>query len=639
MGGQGALFDPSDGAVATGGRRRPRHSGEPVRIAEPVEGTVVRVVPDVRGMRQELDYLVPSPADADVEVGTLVDVEVGGRRLRAWVVAVDVEPPVGVALRSVLRVRSVGPEPAVTALTEWGAWRFAGARSALLGTASAPVLVRPSDGDAAGSTPDASDAEGQADPALRSAAAELAASALGLPAAGLFDPGARVVRLPPAADPTPLVVAASQLGPVLVVTPTQAQAGRLRHALGTRGRPVVGLPSGWAAARDGGVSVVGSRVAAWAPCHPLAAIIVLDEHDEALSQEHTPTWHARTVAVERAKQAGVPCLLVSAVPSLEALTVAPVVAPSRSAERAGWPILDVVDQRVADPLLPGLVSERLVGLLRGGGRVVCILNRTGRARLLACDSCESLARCTACGAAVHQDGAGDLVCGLCGASRPVVCDGCGRTRLRTVRRGVSRVREDLEALVGERVDELTAAGEVADGAPTLSRVVVGTTAALHRIAHADVVAFLDFDQELSAPRWRAAEDALGLLALAGRRVAPRSAPSPGRVVVQTSIPDHPVLTAARNGDPERFVVGEAELRAELGWPPASAVALVSHGAAAAYVAGIDAGGPAGNGVEVLGPHEDRWIVRAPDHTTLCDALAAAPRPPGRLRVEVDPRQF
>jgi primosomal protein N' (replication factor Y) len=638
VGGQGALFDPPDAGAGAGRGRAHRRSdrsgiadGSPAGTgAVPAPGTVVRVVPDVRGMRQELDYLVPAPADADVDVGSLVDVEVGGRRLRAWVVALGVDPPEGVTLRPVLRLRSVGPDPAVTELTAWGAWRFAGARSALLGTASAPVLVR--------SVP-AGDTTGRADEGVRVAAAEAAAHALGIPAAGLFDPGARVVRLPPATDPTPLVIAAARLGPLLVVTPTQARAGVVLGALRAQGVRVVGLPSGWASARGGGVSVVGTRVAAWAPCHPPAAVIVLDEHDEALSQEHTPTWHARTVAVERAARAQVPCLLVSPVPSLEALDAGPVVAPSRAVERAGWPILDVVDQRVADPLLPGLVSERLVGLLRGSGRVVCILNRTGRARLLACDSCESLARCVACGAAVGQDGSGDLVCRLCGASRPVVCENCGRTRLRTVRRGVSRVREDLEALVGERVDELTAAGDDPHRSRPLSRVVVGTTAALHRIERADVVAFLDFDQELTAASWRAAEDALGLLALAGRRVAPRSDPSPGRVLVQTSLPDHPVLAAARNGDPARFAAEEVLQRVALGWPPASAVALVSHAAAASYVAAIDAGGPGGNGVEVLGPHEDRWIVRAPDHATLCSALAAAPRPPGRLRIEVDPRQF
>lgn len=629
MGGQGALFDvpgQTRGAgPSTAAAQRRRAGGADAVVAGQPDGVVVRVVPDVRGMRQELDYLVVPPDDTLVEVGSLVDVVVGRRRLRAWVVAIGVDPPPGVALRPVVRLRSVGPEPAVTELTAWGAWRFAGARSALLATASAPVLVPPG----APRRPAVAGQDGDAERNLRRRAASArVAEALGVSAEGLFDPGTRVVRLAPSVDALPLVSAAASIGPTLVVTPSQAHASELLASLG---RGAVGLPAGWAAARAGGVSVVGTRVAAWAPCHPLAAVIVLDEHDEALAQEHTPTWHARTVAIERARQAGVPCLLVSAVPSLEALAAGPVVATPRARERAGWPVVDVVDQRLADPLLPGLISERLVGLLRGSGRVVCILNRTGRARMLACDSCGSLARCTACGAALSHDAGGDLVCGACGERRPMLCDGCGRTRLRAVRRGVTRVREDLEAMVGESVSELTASGATTPG-ERLARVVVGTSAALHRLRRADVVAFLDFDQELTAPRYRAAEEALALLARAGRLVGPRSAAEPGRVLVQTSVPDHPVLAAALHGDPARFAAAELVRRQDLAWPPASAVALVSRAGAATYVAGIDTNGS----VEVLGPDEDRWVVRAPQHQALCDALDLAVRPPERLRIEVDP---
>jgi hypothetical protein len=77
---------------------------------------------------------------------------------------------------------------------------------------------------------------------------------------------------------------------------------------------------------------------------------------------------------------------------------------------------------------------------------------------------------------------------------------------------------------------------------------------------------------------------------------------------------------------------EATRRALLGFPPVTALAEVSGPAAAAFVDGL--GAPLG--LELLGPSDGRWLVRAPDHATLCDALAAAPRPAGRLRVAVDP---
>ena len=270
--------------------------------------------------------------------------------------------------------------------------------------------------------------------------------------------------------------------------------------------------------------MVGTRAAAWAPVGDLGAIVVIDEHDEAHRQEQAPTWHARDVALERARRAGVPCVMTSPCPSLEALDVGRLIPPSRADERAGWPVVDVVDMRRQDPRT-GLLPPALVRLLRSDRRVLCVLNRTGRARLLACKACGELARCERCDAAVAQPG-DQLVCTRCGTVRPAVCASCGASRLRTLRQGVTRVRDEIAALIGEPVDEVTAAS----GSPTAprSRVVVGTEATLHQIDRADAVAFLDFDQELLAPRYRAAEQALGLLARAARVVGRQGRRRPAR---------------------------------------------------------------------------------------------------------------
>ncbi len=287
----------------------------------------------------------------------------------------------------------------------------------------------------------------------------------------------------------------------------------------------------------------------------------------------------------------------------------------------------------------------MIGAVRDGGTVVLVLNRKGRARLLACGVCREVARCERCGAAVSQaggprlgrrpsargDGAvgsspggtGEVVCGRCSTTRPPVCLHCGSSRLRTLRVGVTRAREELEALAGCPVGEVTAqTGPLPDAS-----VLVGTEAVLHRVHAADAVVFLDFDQELLAPRYRAAEEALALLARASRLVGGRR--RAGRVLVQTRVPQHQALLAAVNADPGRLAVGEAGIRHALRLPPAVAMALVSGGAAEEYVAAL-------SGVDVLGPDADRWLVKATDHDTLSSALAAVSRPPGRLRVEVDP---
>jgi primosomal protein N' (replication factor Y) len=319
---------------------------------------------------------------------------------------------------------------------------------------------------------------------------------------------------------------------------------------------------------------------------------------------------------------------VSPCPSLEALAAADhLVEPSRVDERAGWPLLDIVDRRAED-VRSGLYSHRFVELLRDRerGRVVCVLNRTGRSRLLACAACGEVARCQRCDAAVQQPERGLLSCARCGRERPALCLACGATHLRNLRVGVSRAREELEALAGEPVGELTAT----TGSALDARVVIGTEAVLHQAGgSAGVVAFLDIDQELLAPRYRAAEQALGLLALGARLLGPRA--RGGRLLVQTRDPKHPVLAAALHADPASFSEGEGANRAALEFPPFAALAAVSGAAAAAFVEGLDR-----SSLEVLGPADDRWLLRAPEHTTLCNAVTAAPRPPGRLRIEVDP---
>jgi primosomal protein N' (replication factor Y) len=444
------------------------------------------------------------------------------------------------------------------------------------------------------------------------------------------------IRLPPAADATAVVAELAQRGPLLVVLPSASRAGVLAGRLRQAGGEVAVVPQDWAQARAGAAVVVGTRAAAWAPCPGLAAVVVIDGHDEALAQEPAPTWHAATVATERARRARVPCVVISACPTLELLAAGPVRRVDRRRERQGWAAVEVLDRRQDDPR-QGVYSDRLVSLIRQGRRVVCVLNRTGRARLLVCASCGTVGRCERCGAAVQEDpdtekqglAPAGLVCPQCGETRPLVCAACGSTRLRLLRVGVARAREELEALAGRPVGQVTAASTTVPAAD----VLVGTEAVLRRLAPADgfgAVAFVDFDQELLAARVRAGEEALGLLAQASRLVGGRQ----GRVLVQTRVPDHPAIRAAVLADPEVLTAGEWELRRALRLPPVTAVAVVSGPGAADYVDALRAGP-----LEVLGPDLDRWLVKATDAATLADGLAAVPRPSARLRVAVDPVRF
>ncbi len=568
---------------------------------------MVRVLPDVAALDKTFDYVVPDGWDGEVRVGTVVRVSLHGRRVGGWVVADGVTPPAGVRLRPLAKVTGWGPPAALVDLAQWAAWRWAGPVRAVLRSASPPGAVRglpPAPAPNAAGGPAALDGD---DPLTVDALARRRA----------------VVRLPPAADPYPFALAAARRGEALVLAPSVERAAQLARRLRGDGVAVALAPRDWARAAAGGSVVVGARAAAWSPVPDLAAVVVIDAHDEAYREERSPTWNAWEVAAERARREGVPCVVLSPCPTLEQLAWGDLLAPSRSAERAGWPAVEIVDRRSADPR-SGLYSDRAVALIRSGGRVACILNRKGRAQLLACAACGELLRCEHCDGGLAQNDDGDgLRCRRCTRSRAAVCQACGATRLRRLRPGVTRVREELAALACRPVAEVT--GD-SDHLPD-SGVLVGTEALLHRLGEADAVVFLDFDQELLASRFRAAEQALALLTRAARLVGGRDAG--GRIVVQTRVPGHEVLRAAVHADAGRLSAPELARRTELRLPPVTALAVVS-GDGAGFV------GSLGPEVEVLGPSDGRWLLRAADAATLATALAAVPRTGARLRVEVDP---
>jgi primosomal protein N' (replication factor Y) len=585
----------------------------------------VRVVPDVPAISRRFDYSVPARLESEVHLGSRVRIELHGRRVGGWVIEDDVGPTPGVAAKPVAGSSGAGPPPPLMAVAGWAAWRWAGPLSSFLRTASPHRVVRP--GRPSGSGPPAVPAP----PSPGGGAVTIVDDALAaMGATGV------VVRLAPALDATLVVqevIHRVGVRSVLVLAPSHGRAGQVAARLREVGIPVALMPDMWEQASRGTGVVVGTRAAAFAPTARLAAVVVLDAHDEAYREERAPTWSAVEVAVERARRDGAPALLVSACPPLTLTEGRPTVTTVRAVERRGWPVVEVVDRSGDDPRT-GLFSERMVAAVRSAldgpaGPVVCILNRTGRIRLLACTSCGAVARCTRCGGPVVQpEVRGDLHCRRCGEVRPAVCAECDSTRLKSLRVGVTRATEELSALTG--VDATEVSASTPPGHVDRSRLVVGTEAALHRVHGAALVAFLDFDQHLLAPRFAAGEEALVLMARAARLVGSRD--GGGRVLVQTRFPGHEVLMAAQRADPGLVAVAERQVREELGLPPFGALALLRGPGAGAYADGLRSVG----GIEVSSPDDDRRLIRAADHRILCDALAAVPRPPDRLRVEVDP---
>jgi primosomal protein N' (replication factor Y) len=408
----------------------------------------------------------------------------------------------------------------------------------------------------------------------------------------------------------------------------------LSRFLAGSGRPIALLHSGvsdaertqaWRRATAGSSVVIGGRVAALAPVPDLASAVVVDDADEALQEERAPTWHARDVLHERAARAGASFAVVSPAPTVEAEAMVgfATTAPPGDVEVSGWPRTLVVDRREAPPGAR-LLTEPLVAALRDArGLAVCVLNRRGRFRLLACAACHTL---------VRWDTPGE---------RPLVCDTCGATRLRVVRAGVARMREELAALVpGADVVDVDASSDAVPDA----RIVVGTEAVLHRAEirrrRPVVVAFLDLDQELLAPRYRAAAQAHWLVTRGAQLLAGRPRPET-LLVLQTRVPDHEVVRAVTEGQPALVGEAEAARRRALGYPPFGALAELTGEPEPLTVATdalrhLDASSAV---VSVFGPSDGRALVRAADDAALADALARAVpagRAVGRLRAAVDP---
>ncbi len=572
---------------------------------------ICRVAPDVTAVERVFDYLVPDSLASLVRVGSIVRVPLHGRRVRGWVVADDVSADTQGRLLEIHAVASDGPPPAVMDLAGWIAWRWAGPRIAVLRSASAPNRVAP--------TPT------QSEPASvwRPTDAKVT------PVRG------NVVRRPPLFDRRELVASmCASDGSTLVAVADGSRARSLSQYLRRAGRAVAFVHSdepdaarteAWRRAARGGCVVVGGRTAALAPVPDLEAAIVVDDADESLQEERSPTWHARDVLFERASREGAGWSVVSPAPTVEALELAPgpVDALTPDVEARGWPRMLVVDRR-EEPPGAGLLTESLADALREArGPAVCVLNRRGRFRVLACDACHSLLR---------WDRA---------AERPMICDECGATRLRVLRAGVTRVREELAALFPRlRVVDVDAATEEVGAAD----IVIGTEAALHRPElrrrRPTLVAFLDLDQELLAPRYRAAAQAHWLTTRGAQLLAGRPRDET-RLVVQTRQPEHEVVRALVKGHPPIVTDLESDRRRALEFPPFGALAEVSGDDAAVLAAtdplrGLD---PFVAAVRVLGPTDGRALVVAPSSDVLADALQlvhAAARAGGRVRVVVDP---
>ena len=336
--------------------------------------------------------------------------------------------------------------------------------------------------------------------------------------------------------------------------------------------------------------VIGTRLAVFTPLHDVGLIVVDEEHDGSFKQDNELRYHARDLAVWRAKQSGCPIILGSATPSLESW---------HKAQSGAYRLLQLTERAHAAAQLPQVdilnvgrlkldngFSPQALQLLKqnfeAGGMSLVYLNRRGFAPALFCGDCGHTFGCPNCSAkmVLHQR-ARQLRCHHCDHREPIPfkCPDCGNQDLTAVGHGTQRVEETLRAFLPKaavvRVDRDSTAHKN-DWADLYRRIadneidiLVGTQmlAKGHDFARLNLVIVLNADGSLYSADFRAPERLFAeLMQVSGRA---GRADKPGKVLIQTQLPEHPVFAAVKAQDYAVFAENELNERQMFAMPPFS----------------------------------------------------------------------
>ncbi len=344
--------------------------------------------------------------------------------------------------------------------------------------------------------------------------------------------------------------------------------------------------------------VVGTRSAVFAPVSDLALVIVDEEQDSSYKQEETPRYHARDVAVMRAKMAGAVVLLGSATPSLESYynakknKYALVELPDR-VEMRPLPEVEIVDMRQEfqetgqEQVISRKLAEEIRERLEKKEQVMVLLNRRGYSPVVLCRACGKTLQCKNCAVSMtHHKRERKMECHYCGHVEhiPDKCAHCGSEYVYFVGTGSEKLEELLHGMFPQarigRLDRDTVRGRedfehalnaLNEGALDM---LVGTQmiAKGHDIHGVTLVGVVGADMALGLPDFRAAERTFQLLTQVAGRAG--RGQSPGKVVLQTYFQEHYAVQFAARHDFAGFYEKELQFRAWMHYPPYSAIANV-----------------------------------------------------------------
>ncbi|MGO4543773.1 primosomal protein N' [Paenibacillus sp. 2TAB23] len=363
----------------------------------------------------------------------------------------------------------------------------------------------------------------------------------------------------------------------------------------------------WRKIRSRQVQVaIGARSAIFAPFERIGLIIIDEEHESSYKQEESPKYHARDVAVRRARQHGAAVVLGSATPSLESFAAAsrPLTAKDEGREPALLPMpvrvggrplppVSVIDMR--EELKEGnrsmfsrLLHSSLADRLERGEQSVLLLNRRGYSTFVMCRSCGYTAACPHCDISLtyHQKSRA-LRCHYCGHAEqaPATCPSCQSEHIRYFGTGTQRVEEELSKLfpgirvIRMDVDTTTEKNSheklLKQFGDRKADVLLGTQMVAKGLdfPFVTLVGVIAADTSLNLPDFRAAERTFQLLTQVAGRAGRHHLP--GEVVIQTYVPEHYAVVTAQQHDYAAFVSEELRHRSAMGYPPYCRLILVT----------------------------------------------------------------
>lgn len=351
--------------------------------------------------------------------------------------------------------------------------------------------------------------------------------------------------------------------------------------------------------------VLGARSALFAPMPNLGLIVVDEEHDPSFKQDETPRYHARDVALWRAHHEHAKIILGSATPSLESrlnvklgkLTHLQLL--HRASENSVLPGIEIINLKLklkkdysesdgqALCILSWQLKKAMKEALERQEQVLLFLNRRGYASLAVCDACGHLAQCPNCSVSLTLHHRSQLLrCHQCDyASKPLIhCQKCGEGPVLNLGVGTERVQKEVELAFPDipvaRLDRDSAGSAkqinqiLSDMHSGKTQILIGTqmTAKGHDFPNLTLVGVIMADIGLSMPDFRAPERTFQLLAQVAGRAGRRE--NPGRVLIQTFNPKHPVFEALKRHDVQGFAEIDAKFRQEAKQPPYVRAALI-----------------------------------------------------------------